>query len=82
MTIDFPAIPDSSFVDTTVHVEFEAGTRSTPDGRAFGALTSTEQRTLVDSYRIFYRAKGDTVWVVGVWHDAQIPDGPSLPAGG
>ena len=37
---------------------------------------------LVDSYRIFYRSKPDTVWVVGVWHDAQIPDEPSLPASG
>ena len=40
------------------------------------------RETLVDSYRIFYRAKRDTVWIVGVWHDAQIPDEPSLPAGG
>jgi toxin ParE1/3/4 len=37
---------------------------------------------LVDSYRFFYRVKGDTVWVVGAWHDAQIPDEPSEPAGG
>ena len=40
------------------------------------------RETLVDSHRFFYRVKGDTVWVVGVWHDAQIPDEPSLPAGG
>ena len=40
------------------------------------------REVLVDSYRIFYRQKGDAVWVVGLWHDAQIPDEPSLPASG
>jgi plasmid stabilization system protein ParE len=40
------------------------------------------RETLVDSYRFFYRVKGDTVWVVGAWHDAQVPDEPSLPVGG
>ena len=34
------------------------------------------REVLVDSYRFFYRVKGDTVWVVGAWHDAQIPDEP------
>jgi toxin ParE1/3/4 len=36
---------------------------------------------LADSYRFFYRAKSDIVWVVGVWHDAQIPDEPQDPIG-
>ena len=40
------------------------------------------REVLVDSYRFFYRAKGDTVWVVGAWHDAQIPDEPSEPNDG
>ena len=40
------------------------------------------REVLVDSYRFFYRVKGDTVWVVGAWHDAQIPDEPSEPIGG
>ena len=40
------------------------------------------RETLVDSHRFFYRAKGDTIWVVGTWHDAQIPDEPSEPVGG
>jgi toxin ParE1/3/4 len=31
---------------------------------------------LVDSYRIFYRVKDDNLWVVGVWHDAQIAEEP------
>jgi toxin ParE1/3/4 len=39
------------------------------------------RETLVDSYRFFYRVEGGTIWVVGAWHDAQIPDEPSLPAG-
>ena len=40
------------------------------------------REVLVDSYRLFYRVKGETVWVVGAWHDAQIPDEPIEPAGG
>lgn len=39
------------------------------------------REVLVDSYRFFYRPKDPIVWVVGVWHDAQIPDEPSGPAG-
>lgn len=40
------------------------------------------REVLVDSYRFFYRVKGDTVWVVGAWHDAQIPVEPPEPTGG
>ena len=40
------------------------------------------REVLVDSYRFFYRVKGDIVWVVGTWHDAQISDEPVDPAGG
>jgi toxin ParE1/3/4 len=39
------------------------------------------REVLVGSYRLFYRVQGDVIWVVGVWHDAQIPDEPSEPAG-
>jgi toxin ParE1/3/4 len=39
------------------------------------------RETLVDSYRIFYRVKDDNLWVVGVWHDAQIAAEPSEPSG-
>lgn len=35
------------------------------------------REVLVGSYRLFYRVQG----VVGVWHDAQIPDEPVEPAG-
>ncbi|MBE0417815.1 MAG: type II toxin-antitoxin system RelE/ParE family toxin [Coriobacteriia bacterium] len=31
---------------------------------------------IVDSYRFFYRLESETIWVVGVWHGAQIPDIP------
>lgn len=31
---------------------------------------------LVAPYRFFYRVAGETVWVVGVWHGAQIPEEP------
>ncbi len=40
------------------------------------------REVLVGPYRFFYHVKGETVWVVGVWHDAQIPDEPSEPSGG
>lgn len=39
------------------------------------------REVLVDSHRLFYRAKGEVIWVVGVWHDAQLPDEPSEPDG-
>ena len=35
----------------------------------------------VESHRFFYKPVGDVIWVVGVWHDAQIPDEPSEPNG-
>ena len=28
-------------------------------------------------YRLFYRLKGDTVWIVAVWHGAQLPAEPT-----
>jgi plasmid stabilization system protein ParE len=28
-------------------------------------------------YRFFYRLKGETVWIVAVWHGAQIPEEPT-----
>ena len=40
------------------------------------------REVLVDSYRFFYRTHDDIVWVVGVWHDAQIPEEPAEPSGG
>ena len=34
---------------------------------------------IVWSHRFFYRVVGQTIWVVGVWHGAQIPAAPWLP---
>ena len=31
---------------------------------------------IVVPYRFFYRVKADTVWIVAVWHGAQLPDEP------
>ena len=31
---------------------------------------------IVGSYRFFYRTKEKTVWIVAVWHGAQLPEGP------
>jgi plasmid stabilization system protein ParE len=39
------------------------------------------REVLVASHRFFYKPAGDVIWVVGVWHDAQIPDEPSEPNG-
>ena len=35
------------------------------------------REVVVAPYRFFYRLKADTVWVVAVWHGAQLPDEPS-----
>lgn len=37
------------------------------------------REVIVRPYRFFYRVVQKTVWVVGVWHDAQLPDEPVAP---
>jgi toxin ParE1/3/4 len=37
---------------------------------------SLYREILVSPYRFFYRISDDTVWVVGVWHDRQLPVPP------
>ncbi len=32
---------------------------------------------IVSPYRFFYREKGKTVWIVAVWHGAQLPEEPN-----
>lgn len=39
------------------------------------------REVLVDRYRFFYKLVDDVIWVVGAWHDAQIPVEPSEPGG-
>lgn len=31
---------------------------------------------IVPPYRFFYKMSGETVWIVAVWHDAQLPMPP------
>jgi len=34
------------------------------------------REVIVNPYRFFYRIKGKTVWIVAVWHGAQLPEEP------
>jgi toxin ParE1/3/4 len=34
------------------------------------------REVIVAPYRFFYRVKPDAVWIVAVWHDAQLPEEP------
>jgi toxin ParE1/3/4 len=34
------------------------------------------REVIVQSYRFFYKIKDDAVWVVAVWHGAQLPHEP------
>jgi plasmid stabilization system protein ParE len=34
------------------------------------------REVMVAPYRFFYRVADKTVWVVGVWHGAQVPEEP------
>lgn len=36
---------------------------------------------IIPPYRVFYRIVGSTIWVVGFWHGAQMPQKPGLPKG-
>ena len=51
--------------------EFPDSGRSIPE---FPGLPHRE--VIVRPYRFFYRVVGKTVWIVAVWHGAQLPDGP------
>jgi len=53
-------------------VRFPKSGRSLPE---FPGLPYRE--VIVPPYRFFYRIQGRTVWVVGVWHGAQLPDQPT-----
>jgi len=51
--------------------EFPESGRSIPE---FPELPHRE--VIVRPYRFFYRMVDRTVWIVAVWHGAQLPDGP------
>ncbi len=46
--------------------EFAAGTRSTPDGRAWAELTRVEQHQVLDGYRLAYIAEAPVNWCPGL----------------
>jgi toxin ParE1/3/4 len=39
------------------------------------------REVIVVPYRFFYRTKDKTVWIVAVWHGAQLPDEPEKNSG-
>jgi plasmid stabilization system protein ParE len=46
-------------------------------GRRIPEFPDLPYRELIAApYRLFYRVHGDSVWVVAVWHGAQIPAEP------
>jgi plasmid stabilization system protein ParE len=48
-------------------------------GRAIPEFPDLAHRELVVSpYRFFYRVQGRNVWVVAVWHGAQLPGDPAV----
>lgn len=38
------------------------------------------REVIVAPYRFFYRVEGNIVWIVAVWHGAQLPDEPRTEA--
>jgi toxin ParE1/3/4 len=44
-------------------------------GRAIPEFPDLPYReVIVPPYRFFYRVEGEAVWIVAVWHSAQLPD--------
>jgi toxin ParE1/3/4 len=39
------------------------------------------REVIIRPYRFFYRVGEGVVWIVGVWHGAQLPGEPSEPEG-
>ena len=35
------------------------------------------REVIVNPYRFFYNVVGDTVWIVAMWHERQVPDSRS-----
>ena len=47
-------------------------------GRTLAEFPDSHHReVIVTPYRFFYRVKDNTVWIVAVWHSAQIPEKPA-----
>ncbi len=48
-------------------------------GRVLPEFPDLSYREVIAApYRFFYRVEGRTVWVVAVWHGAQMPEAPGL----
>ncbi len=39
------------------------------------------REVIVRPYRFFYKVKGETVWIIAVWHNAQLPEDPDSEGG-
>lgn len=39
------------------------------------------REVIVKPYRFFYKVKDDTVWIIAVWHSAQLPEEPQSEDG-
>ena len=39
------------------------------------------REVIVSPYRFFYKVKGKVVWIVAVWHGAQLPEDPESEGG-
>jgi plasmid stabilization system protein ParE len=51
--------------------------RSPDSGRHIPEFPNLAFREVnIRPYRFFYRVEGTDVWVVAVWHSAQLPEGP------
>ncbi|WP_432977169.1 leucine--tRNA ligase [Dactylosporangium sp. CA-233914] len=61
--------------------EFAAGTRVTPDGRAWDALSAVERRQIVDDHRLAYISEAPVNWCPGLGtvlaNEEVTPDGRS-----
>ncbi|MCX5818185.1 MAG: type II toxin-antitoxin system RelE/ParE family toxin [Proteobacteria bacterium] len=47
--------------------------------RLFSDLPFRE--VIVRPYRFFYKVKDETVWIIAVWHSAQLPEEPENKGG-
>lgn len=36
------------------------------------------REVIIPPYRFFYKVKGSIVWIIAVWHGAQLPKGPKF----
>ncbi len=39
------------------------------------------REVILEQYRFFYRIKAETIWIVAVWHSAQLPKEPGEVGG-